>query len=207
MLDLFFNAPFAFFSFVFSLLVAITLHEFSHAFIADKLGDPTPRLAGRLTLNPLAHLDPWGTLALFIAKVGWGKPVPIDTFNLRHPRKDTALISLAGPLSNLILAFFISLFLKISFIKQNVFLFTFFYPLIILNAGLGVFNLLPLGPLDGTKIITGLLPYEQAYKFEKWMNQYGLILLLFFLLPLFNGYSLITLFLNPLLNFIFQLLI
>ena len=79
------------------ILIAITVHEFAHAWMADYLGDPTPRLSGRLTLNPLAHLDPLGTLALFIFRVGWGKPVPIDQYNLRSPKRDSALIALSGP--------------------------------------------------------------------------------------------------------------
>src|SRR3990167_10568404 len=90
--------------FIPALLIALTVHEFSHALVADKLGDPTPRLMKRLSLNPLNHLDPIGTLMLLFFHFGWGKPVPFDPFNLRHPRRDAALISLAGPVSNLILA-------------------------------------------------------------------------------------------------------
>ena len=99
--------------FIFSLVVAITIHEFSHAFAAEKLGDPTARLSGRLSLNPLAHLDPMGTLALFLVGFGWGKPVPIDEYNLRYPRRDAAIISLAGPGSNLLLAIILSLLIKL----------------------------------------------------------------------------------------------
>src|SRR3990172_8857289 len=86
-----------------ALIVAITIHEFSHAAAAERLGDPTPRLQGRLTLNPLAHLDPLGTLMLILIRFGWGKPVQFDPYNLRHPRRDSAIISLAGPTSNIVL--------------------------------------------------------------------------------------------------------
>src|SRR3990172_11954241 len=99
-----FNNPLSFVFWLLGLTVAITVHEFAHAYAAERLGDPTPRLMGRLTLNPLAHLDPLGTLMLLIARFGWGKPVQFDPFNLRHPRRDSALISLAGPASNLIMA-------------------------------------------------------------------------------------------------------
>ncbi len=93
-----------------SLLIAVTIHEFSHAFVADRLGDPTARSYGRLTLNPLAHLDPLGTIMLFIAHFGWGKPVPIDPYNFKYPRRDEILVSFAGPLSNFILALVFSRF-------------------------------------------------------------------------------------------------
>src|SRR3989344_4785860 len=95
-----------------TLLIAITVHEFAHAFSADRLGDPTPRLQGRLTLNPLAHLDPLGTIMLFLVRFGWGKPVQFDPFNLRNPRRDAAIISLAGPLANVVLATISSLNLR-----------------------------------------------------------------------------------------------
>src|SRR3990172_6432841 len=103
-------------TFIFSLValvVAISIHEFAHAAAADRLGDPTPRLQGRLTLNPLAHLDPIGTLMLLLIRVGWGKPVQFDPYNLKNPRRDAALISLAGPASNLILAIVLALIIKL----------------------------------------------------------------------------------------------
>src|SRR3989304_9414536 len=95
-----------------ALLIAVTIHEFAHAFIADKLGDPTPGMQGRISLNPLRHLDPIGTLMLILFRFGWGKPVPFDPFNLRHPKRDSAIIALAGPVSNIILAIFASFILR-----------------------------------------------------------------------------------------------
>src|SRR3989338_2044892 len=104
MLDLLFSNPLVFAAAALSLLAAITVHEFAHAYAADRLGDPTPRLQGRLTLNPLVHLDPIGTLLLFVIGFGWGKPVQFDPYNLENPKRDAAIISFAGPVSNLILA-------------------------------------------------------------------------------------------------------
>ena len=103
MLGVLFNNPLSFLFWLVALAMAITIHEFAHAYTADRLGDPTPRLQGRLTLNPLAHLDPLGTLMLLLVRFGWGKPVQFDPFNLKNPRKDGALISLAGPASNLLI--------------------------------------------------------------------------------------------------------
>src|SRR3990167_7825701 len=107
------NNPIGFLYWIAALIVAITIHEFAHALAAERLGDPTPRLMGRLTLNPLAHLDPLGTLMLLVARFGWGKPVVFDPFNMRHPRRDAAIISLSGPLSNLILAFVCAVLLRV----------------------------------------------------------------------------------------------
>src|SRR3989344_291453 len=105
----------SFIFYIISLVIAITIHEFAHAFVADHLGDPTPRLQGRVTLNPLAHLDPMGTLLLFIVHFGWGKPVQFDPFNLRNPRRDAALISLAGPATNLVTATVASIVMQVLF--------------------------------------------------------------------------------------------
>src|SRR3989344_7675802 len=113
MLPLIFSNPIFLILWAGSLVIAVTIHEFAHAWAAEQLGDPTPRLAGRLTLNPLAHLDPIGTLCLLIFRFGWGKPVPFDPFNLANPRRDSALISLAGPASNIALAVVLSFIMKL----------------------------------------------------------------------------------------------
>lgn len=200
-----------------ALIIAITIHEFSHALVADHLGDPTPRLQGRVTLNPLAHLDPLGTLMLFIAHFGWGKPVQFDPFNLRSPRHDAALISFAGPASNLIIAIIGSIFVRIlltffislqSVLPQNLLvnLIHFFTTLISINVVLAVFNLVPVHPLDGFKIVGGFLSPAQA---KEWysLERYGIIFLIFLIFPLFGRTAPITYIINPLLEFFFKLLL
>lgn len=202
MLDFLFTNPLLFLFWGASLIVAVTVHEFAHAWAADYLGDPTARLSGRLTLNPLSHLDPLGTLALLIAHIGWGKPVPIDPYNLDNPKRDGMLISLAGPASNFILAFLLSLIVKLLFPQVLVL----FAPFIVLNVGLGVFNLLPIPPLDGSKILFGLLPHNLAQGYEEATSQMGILLLLLFLVP-FGGQSLAGMIILPLINKILSLLL
>jgi Zn-dependent protease len=169
-------------------LVAITIHEFAHGYIAYRLGDPTAKLAGRLTLNPISHLDPFGTLALVLTKmIGWAKPVPVDPRYLRNPRKDMLWISLGGPAANMIAATVLALFLHaiiLSFtasaIRSSVVLEPLIYMLMYgvqINVGLGIFNLLPIPPLDGSGILAGLLPRDMAYQYEK-LQPYGFIILL-----------------------------
>ncbi|PIS15346.1 site-2 protease family protein [Candidatus Shapirobacteria bacterium CG09_land_8_20_14_0_10_38_17] len=203
MLSYLFINPFSFFIRFVALLTAISIHEASHAWIANRLGDPTARLAGRITLNPLSHLDPLGTLMLLLIGFGWGKPVPFDPYNLRHPRRDSALISLSGPASNLILAIIISLlwrlishFSPLSYSTLTLVL----NPFIQLNIALGIFNLIPLHPLDGGKILIGLLPQEKAYNVEEFLNRYSLIIFILLLLPFFQGYSLLSLIISPLIS-------
>lgn len=162
-------------------LIAITFHEFAHAFAADKLGDDTPRLQGRLSLNPLAHLDPIGSLMLLFARVGWGKPVQINPTNFNRTismSKGEAIVSAAGPIMNFILAI---IFCIIYFIIQKFagafavtqagnIVMTIIMSTVLINLGLGIFNLIPIPPLDGSKILKNFLPY----KAKAWMesNEY-----------------------------------
>jgi Zn-dependent protease len=213
----FFNSPIAFVSWAAALLAALTIHEYAHAWMANHLGDPTPRLSGRLTLNPLAHLDPLGTLALLFFSFGWGKPVPVDQFNLKDPRKDYAYISLSGPASNFITAILSSLLLKsfywfgltqINFVAQIFpFVYVFFNMFIILNLGLGLFNLIPLPPLDGEKILLGFLPSNLALKVENTLEQYGLIILILLMFPIGTQQALVSTILSPIIGFLSNLLI
>jgi len=198
-----------------ALIVALTVHEFAHAAVADYLGDPTARLEGRKTLNPLAHIDPIGTflLPLFLiftrspVVFGWGKPVPFDDYNLKNPRRDAALISLAGPASNLILATFLSLLFRLLLIATDSSMIAgLIIPLVILNVGLGIFNLIPIHPLDGAKILLGLLSEESAWKMEALFRQFGSFLLIFLLFPIF-GASPIMLVISPIINLILQILL
>jgi len=209
MLSYFFTNPLYFLISIVALLLAITIHEFSHAWMADYLGDPTPRLAGRLKLNPFIHIDPFGLLFLLLIGFGWGKPVPFDPFNLKNPRKDAALISLAGPASNFILALILSLTLRsLIFFK----LFSFYAigtillaPIIYLNIILGIFNLLPIHPLDGFKIVGGILSEEKARNWYE-LERYGYIFLLLLILPLGQS-SMIDLFIRPAVSLLINLLI
>lgn len=208
--------PIAFILSFVAIVIAITIHEFAHAFAADRLGDPTPRLQGRLTLNPRAHLDLVGTIMLLLVRFGWGKPVEFDPFNLRHPRRDAAIISIAGPLSNIALATLCSLILHLlisdigfvlgTFLGQFIFslLIGFLTSLISINVILAVFNLIPIHPLDGFKIIGGILPEELARQWYE-LERYGFIFLIFLLLPLTGGVAPIARLIGPPINLLLQL--
>lgn len=201
--------PLGFLFWLAALAAAITIHEFAHAWAAERLGDPTPRLMGRLTLNPLAHLDPLGTLMLLIARFGWGKPVQFDPFNLRHPRRDSALISLAGPVSNLILATACAMVLRFLFAYRisliATVLIAFLHPLIVLNVVLAVFNLIPIHPLDGFKIVGGMLSETHARQWAE-LEGYGILFLILLIIPL-GGASPISQLISPIINALLGLLL
>jgi len=195
-----------FITWIIALPIALSVHEYAHAKVADCLGDPTPRLNGRLTLNPLAHLDPIGTLTLLLFHFGWGKPVPIDPYNLQNPRKDQALIALAGPASNFIVVLLLAGIINFTPLSSLPWFFSLAMSIVMMNLGLGLFNFLPLGPLDGAKIFLGLLPEDLAVEWEQVLNQYGLIGLVLFFLPLINGHSLLELTLGSAIRLILNLL-
>ena len=184
-----------------ALLIAIDIHEFSHALAAERLGDPTPRLQGRLTLNPIAHLDPVGTILLVLVHFGWGKPVQFDPFNLRNPRRDSALISIAGPASNILLAGVLSLCIR--FLPMTIFS-IFLEQVMMMNIVLGIFNLVPIHPLDGFKIVEGVLPQQQAKEWHE-LERYGMIFLILLLLPIFGGTAPIERIISPIINFFFTI--
>ena len=190
--------------FLFGLVIAITIHEFAHAATADRLGDPTPRSQGRLTLNPLAPLDPVGTIMLLLFRFGWGKPVVFDPYNLAHPRRDAGIISFAGPISNLLLASLLSLGLR--FLPLPLVLQPLLYITILLNLTLAVFNLVPVYPLDGEKILAALLPRDLAYEYQAVMSRYGTFILIFLILPVFGTSPIISL-ISPLISFLSKLLL
>lgn len=173
-----------------ALLIAITIHEFAHAWMATRLGDPTARLRGRLSLNPLVHLDALGTLMLLFAGIGWGKPVPVNPYNLRNgPKAGLALTSAAGPLSNLLLAALFSIPLRLGAIPIRGWNSSAFLPspayilfsIVLMNIALAIFNLIPLAPLDGFRVAVGLLPNPWAVKLAR-IETYGPLILLGLLL-------------------------
>lgn len=204
------------FIWILAVTVAITVHEFAHAWMADRLGDPTARLNNRLSLNPLNHYDRIGSTMLLVTAVmrslgapiiplGWAKPVPFDPYNLDNPKRDGALIALAGPVSNLLLAGVLSFLLQnflIEFPLINIIAVSF----ITLNVALAIFNLVPIHPLDGGKILMGILPHDLAVEFDDIMRRYGFILLLFFIMP-FGGSSPISAIISPIISFLLNLLL
>ena len=189
-----------------AILIALSVHECAHAWAAYKLGDPTAKNFGRMTINPLKHLDPLGVLCMIIAGFGWARPVPVTSRNLRKPRRDMVLISLAGPASNIVLAFFGLLVLRImealvlpalsptslsNFgISAIVMLLEFLVLFCSLNAGLAIFNLLPIPPLDGSHLLALILPsriYFKYVRYERYISFVLVLLLVFDVLdiPLF----------------------
>ncbi|UCF92298.1 MAG: site-2 protease family protein [Desulfobacterales bacterium] len=167
------------------ILLALTFHEYAHAYVADKYGDDTAKQRGRLTLNPLAHLDLIGTIMIFIVHFGWAKPVPVNPLRLRNPKKDMLWISAAGPLANMILALISGILLRLLSVAAGgpegqsltgLLIFMVFMSLQI-NLALAIFNVLPIAPLDGSKILFGLLPakHENSVYF---LERYGPFILI-----------------------------
>ena len=158
------------------ILFAITVHEYAHGMAAFKKGDPTAKNMGRLTLNPLPHIDPIGAICLFLFSFGWAKPVPINPRYFKDIRKDTIYVSLAGPVSNLLVAFCAGMIYRFLALPPGPFQMLLIYVLI-LNIGLGLFNLLPLPPLDGSHVLENLLPPAAAQKYREF-GRHGFFILL-----------------------------
>ena len=176
------------------LLLGIICHEVAHGYVAYRCGDPTAKVMGRLTLNPIVHIDPVGiatfvlTALVFPFALGWAKPVPVDTRNLRKPRRDMALVAAAGPVTNFILAvLFMACFIATIILFQkdysNSTIYTFFYNMlqagVLINLVLAFFNLLPIPPMDGSRLLSMALPYEAARAYNE-LERYGMIIVLIF---------------------------
>lgn len=174
------------------ILISLSVHELCHGYAAYRLGDPTAKAMGRLSLNPLRHIDPFGFLALLLFRVGWAKPVSVDARYFRKPKRDMAITALAGPLSNFLLAF-VSSFVFVFLLKIGTHfgllshgdtmtpysvLCTMASFMISINLGLGVFNLIPIPPLDGSKILYAFLPYQVIIKIAPYEKYFHLILIL-----------------------------
>lgn len=192
-------------------LIALTFHEFAHAWVANKLGDETPKVQGRLSLNPLSHIDPVGFVFLIVAGFGWGKPVQIDprNFNGKYSiSKAEAIVSAAGPIMNFILAFVFLIIYYLLFVVTNVLtglatmwqqvIFAVITYIVSINIGLGVFNLIPLPPLDGSKILMHFLPY----KGKEWFYRNEKIFYIVFLILFVTGLSSVVL--TPIFNVVFN---
>ncbi|MFO7676256.1 MAG: site-2 protease family protein [bacterium] len=189
-----------------AILFGLTVHELAHGWVAWRLGDPTARSMGRLTLNPLKHLDPVGTIALILFRFGWAKPVIIDPTYFRHPTRDMALSALAGPAANLATAAVAGLLLRLSYLAGvagfPALLLQYF---VLFNLILCFFNLLPIPPLDGSRLVYYFLPPDLAAKYAQ-LERYGFMILIgIIFLGRFTGLSLFGLYLFPLVR-VFSLL-
>lgn len=173
-----------------AVLIALSAHEMMHGYAAYRLGDPTAKYQGRLSLNPLRHVDPFGFICLMLFHVGWAKPVAVDPRYFKKPKRDMAITALAGPLTNFALAFFFSFVyvfflqvgLKLALVQNGVVPYVIFLKvlgyILTINLGLGVFNLIPVPPLDGSKILYAFLPYNVLYKIAPFERYFHFIMIL-----------------------------
>jgi Zn-dependent protease len=172
------------------MVITLTLHECAHGLMALKLGDTTAKDAGRLTLNPLKHLDPLGAIMMLVAHIGWAKPVPVDPMRFKNPKNGMALVGLAGPLTKLVIAFGCSF--PVALIERGVYfrgweftdllsvVYTFFYLMFVVNITLALFNLIPIPPFDGSRILFGVLPNKYYFAVMRYERIVGMVFLVVF---------------------------
>jgi len=198
------------------LLITLTLHEVSHGYVAYILGDDTAKRAGRLTFNPISHIDPIGLLMLFIVRIGWAKPVPVNPYNFNNQKRDMAITAAAGPVSNFVIAILLSVIFNLlkaanpdllysgSYIVQ--FLMSMLVYAILINLALGIFNLIPIPPMDGSKILGGFLSDEAYYRYTAQERRGAQILMIIFAVSFIFRIPLISYIIIPPLNFFLKLL-
>ena len=198
------------------LLVTLTIHEFSHGYVAYLLGDDTAKRAGRLTLNPISHIDPVGLLMLFIVRIGWAKPVPVNPYNFNNQKRDMAITAAAGPAANFVMAIILSVFFNLlkatnpNLLYSGSVMTQFFTGMlvyaILINLALGIFNLIPIPPMDGSKILGGFLSDEAYYKYTAQERKGAQILMIIFAISFVFRLNIIGAIIMPPLNFFLKLL-
>ncbi|MBT5420997.1 MAG: site-2 protease family protein [Candidatus Cloacimonetes bacterium] len=198
------------------LLITLTIHEFSHGYVAYLLGDDTAKRAGRLTLNPISHIDPFGLLMLFIAHIGWAKPVPVNPYNFVNQKRDMAITAAAGPVSNFVMAIILSVVFNLlksanpNILYSGSVLAQFFTSMlvyaILINLALGIFNLIPIPPMDGSKILGGFLSDEAYYKYTAQERKGAQLLMIIFAISFVFKLNLIGAIIMPPLYFFLKLL-
>lgn len=188
---------------MFVLIVSITVHELAHAKAAEMSGDDTARLAGRISINPLDHLDPMGTIMMVLSSlagfgIGWAKPVPVNPGKFRRPRWDSLKVSIWGPISNLILALVAGQVIRLTWKSIGPRDLEMLFMFVIINIGLALFNLIPIAPLDGSHILSALLPIDHARRYDIFMMRYGfMVLLALIMLPSLMHVDLLSAILGP----------
>jgi Zn-dependent protease len=192
------------------ILFALTVHEYAHGWVAYRFGDPTAKNAGRLTLNPLSHLDPLGTIMLFLVHLGWAKPVPVNPYYLRHPKEDMVWVSLAGPGANMLMALMCGLIIRLihplsAYLEMGSSFFGILAMMVVygmmINLILAFFNLIPLPPLDGSKILMGLLPVQYEYQMAQLERIGPFLLIGIILISNFAGVPILWRILSPFVSF------
>lgn len=172
---------------LFVIFATMPVHEFFHAFAAYKLGDNTAKYSGRLTLNPLAHIDIFGAVLIILVGFGFAKPVPVNQYNFKNPKRDMAIVGLAGPLSNFVLAFILFLISTILLYFNQMFLYMFFFYAGYINIVLASFNLIPLPPMDGSRILFAVLPDRIYYKIQAYERKLYYIVIALALFGFLDG--------------------
>jgi len=191
------------------IIFALSFHEFSHGWMANRYGDPTAKNAGRLTLNPMAHLDIFGSLALYLMGFGWAKPVPVDPRYLANPKRDMMWIALAGPVANLIVALIsgilLSILLRLGLISGQSSLTMVLIMSLQINLVLAIFNFIPIPPLDGSRILGGLIPYKYQNELAKFEYYGPRILMGLIILSMFTRFNIFSVIISPIMTIFLKL--